>query len=129
MWAYAASQITALHLRRLNQTESPNFVILCVLSFLFHFYFIWRVLCQIITKTCLYKFEPLKLYFYIVKLGFTRVYIIFLIFAQNIDCQYSLEPLQQGVVVLTSTHNLCYLMLLSRNMKNTRVVFFVVFFF
>ena len=29
--------------------------------------------------------------FYIVKLGFTGVYILFLIFALNIDCGYSLE--------------------------------------
>ena len=36
-----------------------------------------------ITKTCLYNFDPLKPHFYIVKLGFTEVYIIFLIFAQN----------------------------------------------
>ena len=34
--------------------------------------------------------------FYIVKLGFTGVYIIFLISAQNIDCGYSLEPPRQG---------------------------------
>ena len=39
-----------------------------------------------ITKTRLYNFDPLKPYFYIVKLGFTVVYIIF----------------------LTSTHNLCF---------------------
>ena len=39
-----------------------------------------------ITKTCLYNFDPLKPHFYIVKLGFTGVYIIFLISAQNIDC-------------------------------------------
>ena len=39
-----------------------------------------------ITKTCLYNFEPLKPHFYIVKLGFTGVYIIFLISAQNINC-------------------------------------------
>ena len=45
-----------------------------------------------ITRTCLYDFDPLKPHFYIVKLGFTGVYIIFLIFAQNIDCGYSLEP-------------------------------------
>ena len=36
-----------------------------------------------ITKTCLYNFDPLKPHFYIVKLGFTRVYIIFLISAQK----------------------------------------------
>ena len=45
-----------------------------------------------ITKTCLYNFDPLKPNFYIVKLGFTGVYINFLISAQNIDCVWSLEP-------------------------------------
>ena len=38
----------------------------------------------------------LKPHFYIVKLGFTGVYIIFLISAQNIDCEYSLEPPRRG---------------------------------
>ena len=37
-----------------------------------------------ITKTRLYNFDPLEPHFYIVKLGFTGVYIIFLISAQNI---------------------------------------------
>ena len=36
-----------------------------------------------ITKICLYDFDPLKPHFYIVKLGFTGVYIIFLISAQK----------------------------------------------
>ena len=36
-----------------------------------------------ISKTCLYSFDPLKPHFCIVKLGFTRVYIIFLISAQT----------------------------------------------
>ena len=49
-----------------------------------------------ITKTRLYNFDPLKPHFYIVKLGFTWVYIIFLISAQNIDCGYSLEPPRRG---------------------------------
>ena len=48
-----------------------------------------------ITKTYLYNFDPLKPHFYTVKLGFTGVYIIFLIFAQ-------IEA------VLTSIHNLCF---------------------
>ena len=71
-----------------------------------------------ITKTYLYNFDPLKPHFYIVKLGFTGVYIIFLIAAQNIDCGYSLEPPHRGgsneypqsmgEAVLTSTHNLCF---------------------
>ena len=49
-----------------------------------------------ITKTCLYNFDPLKPHFYTVKLGFTGVYIIFLISAQNIYCGYSLEPPRRG---------------------------------
>ena len=49
-----------------------------------------------ITKTYLYNFEPLKPHFYIVKLGLTGVFIIFLISAQNIDCGYLLEPPQRG---------------------------------
>ena len=49
-----------------------------------------------ITKTCLYNFDPLKPHFYTVKLRFTGVYIIFIIFAQNKDCGYSLEPPRRG---------------------------------
>ena len=50
-----------------------------------------------ITKTCLYNFDPLKPHFYIVKLGSTGVYIIFLFFSlENIDCRYSLEPPHLG---------------------------------
>ena len=52
-------------------------------------------LCSI-TKTRLYYFNPIKPHFYIVKLGFTGVYIIFLISAQNIDCRYSLELPRRG---------------------------------
>ena len=51
---------------------------------------------QRITKTYLYKFDPFEPHFYRVKLGFTGVYIIFLISAQNIDCGYSLEPPRRG---------------------------------
>ena len=47
-------------------------------------------------KTCLYNFDPLKPYFYIIKLGFSGVYIIFLISAKNIGCDYSLEPPRRG---------------------------------
>ena len=47
-------------------------------------------------ETYLYNFDPLKHHFYIVKLGFTRAYIIFLISDQNIDCEYSLEPPRRG---------------------------------
>ena len=42
-----------------------------------------------ITHPCV--LYPLTPHFYIVKLGFTGVYIIFLFLRQNIDCGYSLE--------------------------------------
>ena len=38
-----------------------------------------------ITKTYLYNFDPRKPHFYIVKLGFTGVYITFLFLLKNID--------------------------------------------
>ena len=38
---------------------------------------------KIIRKTCLYNFDTLNPHFYIVKLGFTGVYIIFLISARK----------------------------------------------
>ena len=42
---------------------------------------VYPYLADIITKTCLYNFDPLKPHFYTAKLGFTGVDIIFLIFA------------------------------------------------
>ena len=39
-----------------------------------------------ITKTYLYNFDPLKPHFYIVKLEFTGVYIIFLFLLKSKDC-------------------------------------------
>ena len=41
-----------------------------------------------ITKTHLYNFDPLKPHFYIVKLGFTEVYIMLFILLKKIDCGY-----------------------------------------
>ena len=52
--------------------------------------------CETITKTYLYNINPLKPHFYIVKQGFTGVYIIFLFLLKNIDCGYSLEPPRRG---------------------------------
>ena len=46
--------------------------------------------------TRLYNFDTLIPKFYIVKLGFTGVYIIFLILLKNKYCGYSLEPSYQG---------------------------------
>ena len=59
-----------------------------------------------IKKTYLYNFDPLKPHFYIVKLGFTGVYIIFLILLKNKDCGYSLNCITEAV--LMSTHHLCF---------------------
>ena len=47
-------------------------------------------------KTCLYNFDPLKPHFYIVKLGFTGLYIIFPILLKNIDRGYLLELPRRG---------------------------------
>ena len=59
-----------------------------------------------ITKTRLYDFDPLKPHFYVVKLGFTGVYIIFLISAQKLGCGYSLEPPRRGGSNGCSKHRL-----------------------
>ena len=67
-------------------------------------------------KTYLYNFEPLKPHFYIVKLGFTGVYIIFLISAQNH---------RLWVLVRTASARrflrVPAIYVLSRNMKNIRI--------
>ena len=52
--------------------------------------------------------DPLTPHFYIVKLGFTGVYIIFLFLLQNIDCGYTLEPPHLTEAVLKCTHNPCF---------------------
>ena len=49
-----------------------------------------------IKKTYLYNFNPLKPHFCKVKLGFTGVYIIFLISSQKHKLWYSLEPPWRG---------------------------------
>ena len=80
--------------------------------------FVWLV-CQkvlfFITKTCLYNFDPLKPHFYIVKLGFTGVDIIFLISAQKH---------RLWVLVRTASPRQFYrvptIYVLRRNMKNIR---------
>ena len=64
-------------------------------------------------KKCLYNFDTLTPHFYIIKLGFIGVYIIFLISALNIDCGYSLEPPHRG-----GSNEYAQFMFLSRNMKN-----------
>ena len=111
---YAVSQTTVLYIKRLYNTESSIFLLVCVLCFQrqpirYLFYLLtFCMICKIdkmfpnciiisITKTCLYNIDPLKPHFYIVKLGFTGVYILFFLFLlKNIDCGYSLEPPRRG---------------------------------
>ena len=79
------------------------------------------------------KLYPAFLFpFSIVKLGFTGVYIIFLIYFQNIDCGYSLEPPCRGGS--NGYHNLCfeqkyekYQSFLSENFQLLEVKFFYIF--
>ena len=59
-----------------------------------------------ITKTCLYDIDPLKPHFYIVKLGFTGVYIIILFSAQKHRLWVLVRTASEAV--LTSTDNLCF---------------------
>ena len=75
-------------------------------------------------KTCQYNFDPLKPHFYIVKLGFTGVYIIFLIPAQNIDCGYSLELPHRG-----GSNEYPQSMFLNRNMKNLKDFYLKIYIF
>ena len=67
-----------------------------------------------ITKTRLYNFDPLKPHFYIVKLGFTGVYIIFLISAQK----------HRLWVLVRTASRVPTIYILSRNMKNISVFYF-----
>ena len=111
----------------------PMWHLFCHCSFLISSFFgVSEMLCFVIetfpgchtlfifTKTCLYKCDPLKPHFYIVKLGL-QGYTLFFIFlpknidcgySKNIDCGFSLEPL-----------------FLSRNMKNIRVFYLKIFSF
>ena len=82
-------------------------IVFCVYTTYHYFIDDRKDIPYIITKTCLYNFDLLKPNFYIVKLGFTGVYIIFLISAQK----HRLWILVRTVsvrAVLTSTHNQCF---------------------
>ena len=63
-------------------------------------------------KTRLYNFDPLKPHFYIVKLGFTGVYIIFLI-----------SYLSKAVLTSLTINDV------SRNMENIRIFYLKIFLF
>ena len=51
---------------------------------------------NVIRKTCPCNVYPLEPHFYIAKLGYAGVYLLFLFLLQNIDCGYSLEPPRRG---------------------------------
>ena len=40
--------------------------------------------------------------------NFLQILFTFLIFAQNMECGYTLEPSPRGAAVLTNTHDLCF---------------------
>ena len=67
-----------------------------------------------ITKTYLYNFDPLKPHFYIVKLGFTGVYMLLIFLLKNI---VGTRSNRLGDAVRTSTT----IYVLSRNMKNISI--------
>ena len=52
----------------------------------------------IVTITCLYNIDPLKPHLYIVKLGFTGIYVVFLISAQK----------RRLWVLVRTAHDLCF---------------------
>ena len=76
----------------------------------------WELLPYCITKTCLYNFEPLKPHFYVIKLGFRVVYIIFLISAQKHGLWVLVRIASVRKFLRVPT-----ISVLSRNMKNIRV--------
>ena len=101
-------KMTCSRLEVVLSNRAPDKVLFSAEKYWYFSYFSTKT----ITKPCLYNVDPLKSHFYIAKLGFTGVYIIFLIFAPNH---------RLWVLVRTaspSTHNLCF----EQNMKN--IVFF-----
>ena len=110
-WKYCGREKKFLLRRDLFLSSFPQYFVTCYyISILkqgpdFHFEingYSWKAVEITITKTYLYNFDPLKPLFYIVKLGFTWVYIIFLISAEI----HRLWVLVR--TVLTSTHSLCF---------------------
>ena len=74
--------------------------------------------CPIITKTRLYNIDPLKSHVYIVKLGFTGVYIIFLNSAQKHRLWILVRTALPRRV---GSNEYPQSMFLSRNMKNIKI--------
>ena len=82
---------TYVHVKYINiHNNIIIIIIVIIITFVLSLLFLsYRLLTKVSSrKTRLYKFDPLKPHFYIVKLGFTGIYIFFLISTQNIDCGY-----------------------------------------
>ena len=75
--AYLPSKLHYHHIKSLNEPLSPGFVFFITITYLYIFYLI-------------------KPHFYIVKQGFTAVYIIFFFLLKNTDCGDSLQPPRRG---------------------------------
>ena len=82
------------------------------------------ILLFTITKTRLFNFDPLKPHFYIVKLGFTGVYIIFLISAHKHRLWVHVRTAS-----LRRFQRVPTIYVWSRNTKNIRIFFLKIFIF
>ena len=76
MLKYFFSNLLIYYEGSYSQGWKCNFIV-CLADFLFSD----GVILHNFTKTCLYNVDPVKPHFYILKLGFTGVYIIFLMSA------------------------------------------------
>ena len=92
-----------------------------ICSVLIHCFCLIQIIYHI-TKTYLYNFDPLKAYFYIVKLGFIGVYIIFLISDQKHRLWVLVRTAWPRRFLRVPT-----IYVLSRNMKNIRVFYLKIF--
>ena len=89
-------QLNGIYFMRKYETNINSNSLICYCPIRVELFMKYSPYIGRITKTRLYNIDPLKPHFYIVKMRFTGVYIIFRISAQNIDCGYSLEPPRRG---------------------------------
>ena len=78
-----------------------------------------------IRKTCPCKVYPLEPHFYVAKLGYAGVYLVFLFLLQNIDCGYSLEHVPTIYVLSKNKKNIKKFLLkifIFYNFKNTCIL-------
>ena len=106
-WVYTVFRLRFILELRLHIPQNRYKTVLCCQSYnsFYCLILIWLLTSVktaemkylfLIMKKRLYNIDSLKPHFYIVKQGFTGVYIIFLFLLKNIDCGYSLEPPRRG---------------------------------